>query len=326
VCEALGLRLPSYRMAGSASLRTLSTMCGRYAATANPDELVEEFEVDQDRTDEPVRTVLKNPQSPPAGAPDWNLAPSKLAPVVLSRVPREQATREQVTGKQAAQADSKADPKGSPAGVRQLRLLSWGLVPSWAKDVKVGMRMINARAESVLEKGSFAKAAKSRRCLVPAQGWYEWQRSPVAVDAKGNPRKQPFFIHRADDDVVAFAGLYEFWRDRAVSDPDDPEAWLTSFTIVTTDAEPGLDRIHDRQPLVLEREDWSTWLDPTMTDLDEVGRLLAFHRPGRFEAYPVGVAVSSNRSNGPQLIEPAGPDELEGVVDPVTGEIVGGPS
>jgi putative SOS response-associated peptidase YedK len=308
VREAFGLRLPSYRMAGSASLRTLSTMCGRYAATANPDELVEEFEVEQDRTAEPTRTVLKNPQSPPAGAPDWNLAPSKLAPVVLSRVPRDPANRE------------RAD---DPAGVRQLRLLTWGLVPSWAKDVKVGMRMINARAESVLEKGSFAKAAASRRCLVPAQGWYEWQKSPVAVDAKGNPRKQPFFIHRADDDVVAFAGLYEFWRDRAIPDADDPQAWLTTFTIVTTDAEPGLDRIHDRQPLVLEPEEWATWLDPATGAADVLG-LLEPRGPGRFTAYPVSRAVSSNRSNGPQLLDPLPADELVGVVDPLTGEVIGG--
>ncbi len=300
--------LPSYRMGRSPSLRTLSTMCGRYAATANPDELVEEFEVDQDRTADPARSILKNPQTPPPGAPDWNLAPSKQAPVVLTRTPRHDS------------GEATADP------VRQLRLLTWGLVPSWAKDIKVGMRMINARAETVLEKGSFAKAAASRRCLVPAQGWYEWQKSPVSTDAKGNPRKQPFFIHRADGKDVAFAGLYEFWRDREILDQDDPQAWLTTFTIITTTAEPGLDRIHDRQPLVLERRDWATWLDPTVTDPAEVGRLLAFALPGRFEAYPVGSAVSSNRSNGPQLVEPAGPDELDGVVDPMTGEIIGGAS
>ena len=283
-------------------------MCGRYAATANPDELVEEFEVEQDRTAEPARSILKNPQSPPPGTPDFNLAPSKQAPVVLSRIPR----------------DSAQEYAGDATPVRQLRLLTWGLVPSWAKDTKIGMRMINARAESVLEKGSFAKAAASRRCLVPAQGWYEWQKSPVSTDAKGNPRKQPFYMHRADGDVVAFAGLYEFWRDREIADGDDPEAWLTTFTIITTEAEAGLDRIHDRQPLVLERQDWSTWLDPSMADQDEVARLLAFSAPGRFEAYPVGTAVSSNRSNGPQLIEPAGIDELDGVVDPMTGEIIGG--
>ncbi|QGN57977.1 SOS response-associated peptidase [Nostocoides sp. HKS02] len=286
-------------------------MCGRYAATASPGELVEEFEVEEDRTSEPARSILKNPQSPPPGTPDFNLAPSKQAPVVLARVPRE--LREEYAAEPA-----------SP--VRQLRLLTWGLVPSWSKDVTIGTRMINARAESVLEKGAFAKAALARRCLVPAAGWYEWQKSPVAKDAKGNPRKQPFFMHRTDGQEVAFAGLYEFWRDRAIADSDDPEAWLTTFTIITTEAEPGLDRIHDRQPLVLERDDWSTWLDPTMSDPGEVARLLAFAAPGRFEAHPVGRAVSSNRSNGPQLIEPVGEDELDGVVDPMTGEIIGGGS
>lgn len=284
-------------------------MCGRYAATADPDELVEEFEIEDDRTAEPARSILKNPQSPPAGTPDWNMAPSKQAPVVLTRVPRERRDEGYA---------------GQPAPVRQLRLLTWGLVPGWAKDVKVGMRMINTRADSVLGKPSLARTAATRRCLVPAQGWYEWQKSPVATDAKGNPRKQPFFVHRADGQPVAFAGLYEFWRDRAVDDKDDPDAWLTTFTIITTDAEPGLDRLHDRQPLVLERADWATWLD-SETDLTEVGRLLAFAQPGRFEAYPVGAAVSSNRSNGPSLLEPAAPEELDGVVDPMTGEIIGGP-
>jgi putative SOS response-associated peptidase YedK len=296
-------------MGPSGSLRTLSSMCGRYAATANPDELVEEFEVDVDRTGDPARSILRSPQSPPPLTPDYNLAPSKQAPVVLTRVPREPL---------------REGYDAQPAPQRQLRLLTWGLVPSWAKDLKIGMRMINARAESVLEKGSFAKAAASRRCLVPARGWYEWQKSPVATDAKGNPRKQPFFMHRADGRTVAFAGLYEFWRDREVADPDDPQAWLTTFTIITTQAEPGLDRIHDRQPLVLEPEDWAAWLDPDLTDPGEVARLLALSAPGRFEAHPVGTAVSGNRSNGPQLVEPAGVDELEGVVDPMTGEIIGG--
>ncbi len=299
-------------MSGWWSLRTLSTMCGRYAATANPDELVEEFEVDQDRTADPARSILRSPQSPPPLTPDYNLAPSKQAPVVLTRVPRDPAP---------GGGDGEG---GDPAPERQLRLLTWGLVPSWAKDLKIGMRMINARAESVLDKGAFAKAAVSRRCLVPARGWYEWQKSPVATDAKGNPRKQPFFMHRADGRTVAFAGLYEFWRDRAIADADDPQAWLTTFTILTTEAEPGLDRIHDRQPLVLEPGDWAAWLDPAVTDPDEVRTLLRSPGPGRFEAYPVGTAVSSNRSNGPQLIEPAGLDELDGVVDPMTGEVVGG--
>lgn len=278
-------------------------MCGRYAASKDQADLVEELDIELDATGEPSRSLLVNPQHPPAGQPDWNMAPTKQAPVVLTRVPRG-----------AAEGSSPS---------RQLRLLTWGLVPSWAKDTKTGLRMINARAESVLEKSSFARAAASRRCLVPAQGWYEWQASPTVTDAKGKPRKQPFYMHRLDDDVVAFAGLYEFWRDKGVEDADDPLAWLTTFTIITTTAEPGLDRIHDRQPLVLERDDWATWLDPTVSDPGVVGGLLAYEQPGRFEAYPVSSAVSATRNNGEQLLLPLAREELRGVVDPVTGEVVG---
>jgi len=275
----------------------LARVCGRYAATTAPDDLIEEFEVDADRTGEPSRSLLKSPQDPPAGAPDHNMAPTKQAPVVLTRT-----------------------PKGAEDPLRQLRLLSWGLVPSWARDTKVGLRMTNARAETLLEKPAFAKAAAARRCLVPAAGWYEWQASPVAMDAKGRPRKQPFFIHRGDGDLLAFAGLYEFWRDPSVEDNDDPDAWLVSFTIVTTAAEPGLDRIHDRQPLVLERGDHARWLDPDLTDIED---LLDFEQPGRFAAYPISTAVNATRNNGSELLTPLPAEELVGVVDPETGEVVG---
>jgi putative SOS response-associated peptidase YedK len=279
-------------------------MCGRYAATANPDELVLEFEVDDDRSGEPGRSVLVNPQEPPPGRPDHNMAPTKQAPVVLTRAPR---------------GEQHAEPR------RQLRLLTWGLVPSWSKDPKGGARMINARVESVGDKPAFARALASRRCLVPARGWYEWQASPTAFDAKGKPRKQPFFTSRLDGASLAMAGLYEFWRDPAVKDPDDPMAWLTTFTVITGPAEPGLDRIHDRQPVVVEREDWATWLDPG-TGAADVLPLLDPHPAGRFTAYPVSSAVSSNRSNGPHLIEPVPAEQLVGVVDPMTGEVLGGPA
>lgn len=278
-------------------------MCGRYAATANPDELVLEFEVDEDRSGDPGRSVLARPQDPPPGRPDHNMAPTKRAPVVLARPPRE---------------DRSADAR------RQLRLLTWGLVPSWSKDPGGAARMINARVETVADKPAFARALASRRCLVPARGWYEWQASPTAVDAKGKPRKQPFFTQRADGASVAMAGLYEFWRDPAVEDPEDPMAWLTTFTVVTGPAEPGLDRIHDRQPLVLERDDWARWLDPAVAAADVLD-LLAPRPPGRFEAYPVSRAVSSNRNNGPGLLEPCPPEDLVGVVDPMTGEVLGPP-
>lgn len=276
-------------------------MCGRYAATANPGELVLEFEVEEDRTADPSRSILVNPQQPPAGRPDHNVAPTKQAPVVLTRSPRE---------------DRAAPPR------RQLRLLTWGLVPSWSKDTRSGVRMINARVESVADKPAFARSLASRRCLVPARGWYEWQVSPTAVDSKGKARKQPFFASRADGDTLAMAGLYEFWRDPSVADRDDPLAWVSTFTVLTGAAEPGLDRIHDRQPVVLEPSDWSHWLDPERGAADALD-LLATAPAGRFTAYPVSTAVSSNRSNGPHLLDPAPPDTLVGVVDPTTGEVLG---
>jgi putative SOS response-associated peptidase YedK len=275
-------------------------MCGRYASSARPEDLIEEFGVDEDRRDQPSRSVLVAPQSPPAGQPDFNMAPSKAGLVVVSRVA----------------GDAEAVP------TRQLRLLTWGLVPSWSKDFKVGLRMINARSESLLGTSSFARAAAFRRCLVPADGWYEWQVSPTAVDAKGKPRRQPFFIRRSDGGQLAMAGLYEFWRDRTLAE-DDPDSWLTTFAIITTAAELGLDRIHDRQPLVLERESWDDWLDPKQSDLSRVKAHLDFSEPGRFDAYPVATAVNSSRNNGEQLLAPLARSDLVGVVDPTTGEIIG---
>ncbi|MDE9365879.1 SOS response-associated peptidase [Luteipulveratus sp. YIM 133132] len=276
-------------------------MCGRYASSASAEDLIDEFDIDEDRLDDATRSLLVNPQDPPVGEPDFNVAPTKQTPVVLTRRPR---------------GDSDGDP------TRQLRLLTWGLVPPWSKDVKIGTRMINARSEDILASRAYAKAATSRRCLVPADGWYEWQASPTAVDAKGKPRKQPFYVRRADGDPIAFAGVYEFWKDRS-KDPDDPLAWLASYAIITTAAEPGLDRIHDRQPMVLDRGDWQAWLDPEQKDPDVVERLLQGAPPGRFEAWPVSRAVSSNRNNGPALVDPVGQEELDGVVDPMTGEVIG---
>jgi putative SOS response-associated peptidase YedK len=265
-------------------------MCGRYAASRRPDDLAEEFEVEQLDLDDA------------APEPDFNVAPTKQAPVVLERAPRE---------------DREAEP------VRQLRMLTWGLVPSWAKDRSVGSRMINARVESLLEKPAFRRAATARRALVPADGWYEWQASPAATDARGRPRKQPFFVHAQDGGPLALAGLYELWRDPE-RDADDPDAWLATYAVVTTAAEPGLDRIHDRMPLVLPRDRWDAWLDPAVREPDDVRGLTAPPAPGRFVAIPVSTLVNDVRRNGPELVAPLATDELVGVVDPRTGEVLGG--
>ncbi len=295
------------------------------------DDLVEQLEIDLDASADPVRSILKSPQSPPAGDPDYNLAPSKNARVVLQRAPRGESSTgtgagtSEGTGEGTSEGTGTADDPGDAAQrageQRQLRLLTWGLVPSWASDPGVGARMTNARAETVAQKPAFRAALGARRALVPADGWYEWQVSPVATDARGTPRKQPFFMHRTDGVPVTFAGLYEFWRDPAC-ERDDPLAWLTTFTILTTAAEPGLARIHDRQPVVLDPDRWDAWLD-RRTGPDEIAGMLAAQRPGRFAAYPIARAVGNSRANGPALLEPlTDPAQLAGVVDPQTGEVL----
>lgn len=271
-------------------------MCGRYAASANPDELVEEFEVEDDETG--------------GLEPDWNVAPTKTAPVVVQRVRR------------ADRARGEDDGALAPEPVRQLRSLVWGLVPSWSEDRSGGARMINARVESLFTKPAFRRPAASRRALVPADGWYEWQKSPTAVDDKGRARKQPFLMTRRDGGRVALAGLYEFWKDPAAA-ADDPGAWLTTFAVVTTEAEPGLDRIHDRMPVVLDPDRWEGWLDPSLTDAAAVMGLVEQPAAGRFVCVPVGTMVGDARNNGPELVRPLPVDELVGVVDPLSGELLG---
>ena len=293
-------------------------MCGRYASSRSREELVVEFEVEDDRL----------APDDPAG-PRYNVAPTDSVPVVLERLEKPPAEEETGAGRDAADAMgaaalSASDESGAHP-VRQLRSLRWGLVPSWSKDASGGARMINARLETLLEKGAFKRAALSRRCLVPADGWYEWQVSPTEKDTKGKPRKQPFFIHLADGQKLALGGVYEFWRDSA-ADPDDPDAWLTTFAVITMAAEPGLDTVHERMPLVLPGDRWAHWLDPTVKDAASVHDLTADLPLGRFAALPISTRVNSVRNAGPELLEPAPMESLVGVVDPATGELLGGPA
>ena len=169
-----------------------------------------------------------------------------------------------------------------------------------------------------------ALANPARRCLVPVTRFSEWSQKPDP--ATGRKVKHWFGLkgegESGGDALLAFAGLYEFWRDRSAAE-DDPLAWLVSFTIITTEADPGMDRIHDRQPLVLERGDHARWLDPDLTDPAGIEDLLAFRQPGRFAAYPISTAVGATRNNGPGLLEPLPESQLVGVVDPETGEVIG---
>lgn len=257
-------------------------MCGRYASARKRIELLEEFSVQRDKVTEPLR-------------PDYNVAPTKPVYAVLDRAGRTEGSSGSSSGS-GRDADQGAD-----AGVaRELRVVRWGLVPSWAKDTAIGSRLINARAETVAEKPSYRRAFAKRRCLLPADGYYEWQ----VLAGEGTKKvKQPYFIYRADGGPLAFAGLYELWRDRQFPD-GDPDAWLWTATIITTSAPDELGQIHDRMPMVIRPESWSDWLDPANTEPGDLQALLAPAMAGGLATYPVSTAVNSVRNNGPELIEP----------------------
>jgi putative SOS response-associated peptidase YedK len=254
-------------------------MCGRYATARSPDDLVEEFGIDRIAVDERLEA-------------NYNVAPTDPVYAVVERLDKEQ-------------------PSAPPQ--RQLRVVRWGLVPSWAKDPKIGSRLINARVETLAEKPAFRKAFAVRRCLLPADGYYEWFDGGERADdapttarsartARGKAPKQPYFIHRLGGGILAMAGLFEFWRDPDAGRDVDP--WLWSATIITTEATDDVGRIHDRMPMLIEPENWSRWLDPSNDDLAAVGALLVPAVDGRLDAYPVSTEVNDVRHDGPQLIEP----------------------
>jgi putative SOS response-associated peptidase YedK len=218
-------------------------VCGRYAASRRPDDLVGEFEVFRLRPDAQV-------------PPDWNVAPTKDVPAILAEI----------------------DAEGERF-VRVLRRMRWGLIPWWADDPGIGSRHINARAETVAEKPVFRDAFAKRRCLLPADGYYEWH------------GKRPYFLHRRDGRVLALAGIYEVWRG------------MWTCAIVTTAAEDELGHLHDRMPLFVERERYGEWLDPRTSDPAALRALLVPAAAGQLEAYPVSTAVGNVRSSGPQLVE-----------------------
>lgn len=187
--------------------------------------------------------------------PRYNAAPTQRLPVVIER-----------------------------DGARRLETMTWGLVPSWAKDRT--RPMINARAEGIQDKPTFRTPFKRQRCLVPASFFYEWQ-------AAGKS-KRPYLIRPTDQELFAFAGLYDIHHDPVVGD-------LRSFTIVTTEANGLVAPIHQRMPVILRPETEAAWLDPAMGTLD-LQRLLGPYPAEQMEAYPVGLAVNSARNDGPALI------------------------
>lgn len=224
-------------------------MCGRFTLRAPVSAVVEHFAVEGEV---------------PALTPRYNVAPTQ--PVAVVRV-----------GGQG------------PQSCRELATLRWGLIPHWAKDPSIGNRMINARAETVAEKPAYRTALRRRRCLVPADGFYEWR--------KTDGRKQPYFIRLKDDELFAFAGLWESWEG-----PD--HGYIESCTLLTIESNDLVRPIHDRMPVILPPEAYRLWLDPSEHDPGRLLPLLVSFQAGRMRACPVGTVVNSPANDRSECIAP----------------------
>ena len=230
-------------------------MCGRYALSKLPAHLIEEFEI---HTGEslPATAVL------PA---DWNIAPTKKIYII----------------------------RHNSEGQRELAIASWGLIAPWSKSdadaVKSQSIAINARTESVDEKPTFRNAFKSRRCLIPADGYYEWATELAA------PSKQPFYISRSDEKTLLFAGIWDRWIS--------PSGEIReSASIITREAVTPLAQIHHRMPTFLPKERWDAWLNTGLVDVAQIRKLMDVQFPADgIQAHPVSKAVNLVRNNGPEL-------------------------
>ena len=221
-------------------------MCGRFTLAFNPNAIEEYFSIDI-------------PGEHTGLSPRYNIAPSQDVAVVV-------------------RPDAEAG--------RNLTMMRWGLIPHWAKDSKIGYKMINAKAETLTEKPSYRTAYKKRRCLIPATGFYEW------VVQEG--RKQPYYIRRKDDGVFAFAGLWEHWVHEEQS--------IYSTTIITTATDEKLQDLHTRMPVILPQDNHSDWLDPDLQDTESLQALLVSDT-SMLDYYPVSTQVNSPRNQGISLTE-----------------------
>ena len=236
-------------------------MCGRFVLASSVPEIARYFEAS---FDERLGLELQ---------PSWNVPPSTRIPAIT------------------------ADHHGA----RHLALYRWGLVPAWANGLSFGANTANARAESIATKPSFRSAFRSRRCLIPADGYFEWKTTPGEV-------RQPYLFQRADGDPLAFAGLWDIWYSPA--ERGEAPTAIVTCSIVTTEANHDVAAIHTRMPAILESGGaWERWLDPDLHDRDELESLIVPAAPGTLIRRRVGTAVGNVRNDGPHLIdeEPTSP-------------------
>lgn len=236
-------------------------MCGRFALNSTPRRIARHFDLREE---------------PALFAPRYNIAPTQ--PVAIVR------ENEHLARKHGGKAP------------REFTHVRWGLIPSWAKDPAIGNRMINARSETAATKPGYRGAFKYRRCLIPADGFYEWKKS-AGKSAGGG--KQPYYIRREDGEPFAFAGLWEHWQSEGGEE-------MESCTILTTDANDLLKPIHDRMPVILSPSDYALWLDTSQQEREAVTHLLRPPPTAGWEAVPVSTYVNSPKNEGEQCVAEVG--------------------
>jgi putative SOS response-associated peptidase YedK len=271
-------------------------MCGRFAVTTDPALLAEKIKAIDEAT---AAAAAENAKSEVAGdgGPRWtanyNVAPTTTICSVVKRhtEPEDESTR-------------------------RVRSMRWGLIPPWVKTAadggpdNKGPLLINARAEKLTTSPAFRNSAKSKRCLIPMDGWYEWRPNGEASGAK-KAAKTPFYMYGGDGEMLFMAGLWSTWRP-AKGAGGQSEPPLLSCTVITTDAAGPLAEIHDRMPLTISAPDWDRWLDPD-APIDE-GLLRGHGDLDRIAIREVSTLVNSVRNNGPELIEPAEPQPQQGML------------
>lgn len=240
-------------------------MCGRYVSATPPDQLARYFGA------ESVVEARKSPDSEEFVG-NFNVAPTQGVFTVYET-----------------------------QGERWLDTFHWGLVPFWAKDPKIGSRMINARAETIAEKNSFKRSFAKKRCIIPADGFYEWKR------VEGQKRKQPMYLTTIDESPFAFAGLWEVWKDSNTLDQDGEPLELYSCTIITGEPNEKVADVHDRMPVMLPPDAWDTWLDRDNHDVEALQELLVPAPAELIQLRMVSTDVNNVRNNNPSLIDEAEP-------------------
>lgn len=244
-------------------------MCGRYAVTTDPAKLAAEIDA---RNEVPESF---------SATPNYNVAPSTTVLTVVDRHEHNDA----------------AEPID-----RRVRAMRWGLIPPWTTELGKGPLLFNARAETVQDKPAFRAAAKSKRCLFPMDGWYEWQSGPPG--ANGKPTKLPFYMSPRDGSRLYMGGLWGAWRSPEARADGDDGAWISSATILTTDAVGAHREIHDRMPLIMPVEYWAAWLDPDHPVDPDLLAPPTEALANAIDIREVSTLVNRVANNGPELLEP----------------------